>query len=699
MAINIIVHDFLNYSISGLTEVEVKKIQHITGVREKGCFMMASYKSGQWDGRSAYINDDGVGLVRNLPRVLDAMDQISTVEMHLMEYVDYREPKLLNLLLVDKDWLKKETGYALYDYQVEGINNAINMTRSDTGEGGILKLATNAGKCQPLYSKVMTPNGWTTMGELEVGDYVIGSDGARKKVLAVYDGGVKDVYEVNTTLGRKMRSCLDHLYPVSCDNVDSVLPLSEIIDTVGTKEWVIKHSCVPIEQDFDTIGDRMEELLHELKRGHNTGTITVVPHNDITEAEKLTDLIGGLGGLAKTVGSYVFIIHLEVPECGINIISPYKDVIELVTFVGKEQTKCIMIDSDDHLYITDDWLLTHNTVVTLGISKAFDGILKTLIIVPSTNLVEQTYKDYKNSDLRSAMLLSKMTKAKRLETIKNNNHIIMTNSLFLTTHEAFQSEEWVLIYDEVHEFGEKTSLAIRESLGHCQYRVGLTATMPADKKDLYKDGFIRHHFGDDLAVIEQDELIRRGISSTIKIECIIIQSPLDKMSHADIAWEWDTELKYYNTNAIRFEAIIEEIKKECSGNTLVLCQPTLGHAASEELGVHFVDQGVPTDIRSKWYDEFDKSTDYTLFASFGCASTGISINNIQTLILVEVGKDRSRVMQSIGRGLRLDGDTNFIRVVDISSDSKYASQHRRARHKIYNEEGFEFEIVRRVVAE
>lgn len=624
MGILITIHDFLNYTISGLDIVEIRKIQAITGVREKGCFMMASYKSGAWDGRSAYINDDGVGMVRNLPDVLDAMERIRTIDLDTMEFNDLREPKLLRLPEITEDWLKKETGYSLYDYQVNGINSAINMTHDDTGEGGILKLATNSGKCQPLYSNVMTPNGWVAMGELNVGDYVTGSDGSPVLITSVYDGGIKDVYEVSSVRGRKMQSCADHLYPVGDEcGVEHILPLSTIMEKTDTKFSI---NVIKVE-DICTIGVDKEEI-------------------------------------------------------------------ESITHIGKEPTKCIMIDSDDHLYITDDWILTHNTVVTLGISKAFDGKLKTLVIVPSTNLVEQTYKDYQNSDLRSAMLLSKMSKKKRLETIRNNNHIIMTGSLFLSLHEEFQTEEWVLIYDEVHEFGEKTSLAIRQSLAHCQYRVGLTATMPADKKDMFKDGFIRHHFGDDLAVIEQDELIKRGISSTIMIDCITIQTPLDNMSHADKAWDWDREMAYYNTNAIRFEGIIEEVRNECGGNTLVLCQPTLGHAAAEEIGAHFVDKDVPTDIRSGWYSEFENATDYVLFASFGCASTGLSINNIQTLILIEIGKDRTRIMQSIGRGLRLDGDTNSIRVVDISSGSKYACQHRKEREKIYKEEGFDFKLIR-----
>lgn len=44
--------------------------------------------------------------------------------------------------------------------------------------GGIL----SCGKAQPLHSKILTPNGWTTMGALNVGDEIVGLDGKPQKL-------------------------------------------------------------------------------------------------------------------------------------------------------------------------------------------------------------------------------------------------------------------------------------------------------------------------------------------------------------------------------------------------------------------------------------------------------------------------------------------------------------------------------------
>ena len=65
---------------------------------------------------------------------------------------------------------------------------------------------------QPLDAQIATPNGWTTMGALQVGDYVIGRDGFKTKVLGIFPKGVKDVYTVTTTDGTKTECCIDHLW-------------------------------------------------------------------------------------------------------------------------------------------------------------------------------------------------------------------------------------------------------------------------------------------------------------------------------------------------------------------------------------------------------------------------------------------------------------------------------------------------------
>src|SRR5262249_18455714 len=41
--------------------------------------------------------------------------------------------------------------------------------------------------------------------------------------------------------------------------------------------------------------------------------------------------------------------------------SPPSRAITDVTFVGRKQAQCIAVDAPDHLYVTDDYIVTHNT--------------------------------------------------------------------------------------------------------------------------------------------------------------------------------------------------------------------------------------------------------------------------------------------------------------------------------------------------
>ena len=57
------------------------------------------------------------------------------------------------------------------------------------------------GRAQPLFTKVLTPEGFRPIGDLRVGDFVIGSNGRPTEVQGVYPQGFKDIYRVHTQDG------------------------------------------------------------------------------------------------------------------------------------------------------------------------------------------------------------------------------------------------------------------------------------------------------------------------------------------------------------------------------------------------------------------------------------------------------------------------------------------------------------------
>lgn len=69
-------------------------------------------------------------------------------------------------------------------------------------------------RAQPLDEPVATPGGWKPMGDIKVGDLVLGSNGEATKVVAVPYRGTDEVWEVRTRSGRVVRCCGDHLWTI-----------------------------------------------------------------------------------------------------------------------------------------------------------------------------------------------------------------------------------------------------------------------------------------------------------------------------------------------------------------------------------------------------------------------------------------------------------------------------------------------------
>jgi hypothetical protein len=70
------------------------------------------------------------------------------------------------------------------------------------------------GKEQPHSSKIKIPGGWTTMGDIQVGDQVTTPDSSVATVVQKFPQGVKPVYEIELKDGRKVEAGLEHLWKV-----------------------------------------------------------------------------------------------------------------------------------------------------------------------------------------------------------------------------------------------------------------------------------------------------------------------------------------------------------------------------------------------------------------------------------------------------------------------------------------------------
>ena len=104
------------------------------------------------------------------------------------------------------------------------------------------------------------------------------------------------------------------------------------------------------------------------------------------------------------------------------------------------------------------------------------------------------------------------------------------------------------------------------------------------------------------------------------------------------------------------------------------------------------------DTREQVRTITEKEKNAIIVASMGTFSTGVNIRNLHNLIFASPSKSQIRVLQSIGRGLRVSEDGRDTKVYDLADDlhwksrKNYTLQHAAERIKIYSKEKFKYKL-------
>ena len=168
--------------------------------------------------------------------------------------------------------------------------------------GGVLA----AGKMQPLNAKILTPFGWQTMGDMKIGSMVITPFNGVANVTAIFPQGVKDVYEFCLVDGRRCECGIEHLW------------------TVFDKMPV----CISSDDELKgsiTVTTRF--LIENMRKGKKF----FVPNPYLKEYENECLAMGD---------------HTQIKS---------------IKKIRRAECQCILVDDKDHLYITDDLIVTHNS--------------------------------------------------------------------------------------------------------------------------------------------------------------------------------------------------------------------------------------------------------------------------------------------------------------------------------------------------
>jgi superfamily II DNA or RNA helicase len=336
------------------------------------------------------------------------------------------------------------------------------------------------------------------------------------------------------------------------------------------------------------------------------------------------------------------------------------------------------------------------TLICMAISKAADHLMRSVVIVPSELLLNQTYEDYKKSDLSVLKLTPKIAPKNRCSEVLGHRHIIVTETMFTNAIDCFSSvnEPFILIKDETHRFGDVLAEALRFDMPNAPIRLGLTGTMPTCK---LKSTKIKCHLGGDvLKKVMPKHLIDMKTSDEPRITMIkTLDSEVSSLMDEYVAmgaYDWSMEQKYLLDNKARVKEIGDFILSLPKTNTLVLCAAAFGVELGTYMNLPFIYEETSVDNRAKLFDTFNHSqTDALVLASYGTASTGISVNDIFRIVLVDVGKNEAQVIQSIGRGIRKSTHQSHVDIVDIyAGDFKYSIKHKQERVKLYKKYQYEF---------
>ena len=314
--------------------------------------------------------------------------------------------------------------------------------------------------------------------------------------------------------------------------------------------------------------------------------------------------------------------------------------------------------------------------------------MKTVIIVPTTSLVEQMTKDFEEYGYKE-----KVCKIYHGQEVFDAPITITTWQSFAKAPKEVMQSFDVVIGDEAHLFKANVLKGILEKMKNTAIRIGCTGTLDGTEVHrLQLEGL----FGPVKKVVSTAQLMEEGTIANLSIDVLVLKHPKVKLAN------YQEEMDYLVSNDSRNEFICNLVYS-LKGNTLVLFQYVEKHGVllhdkmTCRLGkqLHYVYGGTDVTDREEVRTLVEKSSDNVILASYGTFSTGVNIKKIDNIVFASPSKSRIRNLQSIGRGLRKGEGKDSMRLFDIADNiggNNYTLNHLKERINIYNEESFSYEI-------
>ena len=330
------------------------------------------------------------------------------------------------------------------------------------------------------------------------------------------------------------------------------------------------------------------------------------------------------------------------------------------------------------------------TLVTAALSSSIEKYGRSIVIVPSVSLVNQTEADYVNMGLDVGVYHGAKKDVGKTHTIctwQSLNALLKNTNAGTAEVTIGEFLEGVIcvIGDEIH--GAKADALktlLTGTMAQVPIRWGLTGTIP---KELFESQALHVSIGPVISRLDASDLQQQGVLANCHVNIIQL------VDHVEFK-EYQAELKYLLEESGRLDTIAGLISKiQEAGNTLVLVdRVACGQELVNRLGNRavFLSGASKAKARQDEYDDVAVSTDKIIIATYGIAAVGINIVKLHNVVLLEPGKSFIRTIQSIGRGLRKGQDKDFVDIYDITSTCKFSKRHLVKRKQFYKEAKYDF---------
>ncbi|MFE2976685.1 PhoH family protein [Streptomyces sp. NPDC059258] len=230
----------------------------------------------------------------------------------------------------------------------------------------VAPLAYMRGRAQPVFTNVLTPDGWRPIGSLQVGDLVIGSNGEPTPVLGVYPQGEKDIYRVSAQDGSWTLCCGEHLWTVRTasdrrrDKPWRVLETKEMIGNLRAahaRRYELPMLTAPVSHPEREVP--MDPYALGLLLGDGCLTGSTTPSFATADQELAEALQGVLTG--------VTVRHKGGPDYVLNRTKAAGDVVTLENPVTAVLRQLDLLGTRSHSKFVPDGYLHNSAEVRLGV--------------------------------------------------------------------------------------------------------------------------------------------------------------------------------------------------------------------------------------------------------------------------------------------------------------------------------------------